>query len=431
MHDSDIIKAPHHNQKGICPMPNTDFTPYIIELKDAVIENVSSSDDSIIISFHLKRRPHFCPSCNAVTDKVHDYRRSVIKDTPIMGKKTLLYYNKRRYVCPFCNKKFYESFPLTGKYCRISNRLIFYSVDMLSGVQSASCVADYTGISASTIFRRMNDISFATPNALPVVLSIDEFRGNADGKKFQVILTDPKKHDLIDILPTRTQNVLIDYFKRFPNKKDVRFFIMDMNRVYKELAEAFFPNAKIVIDRFHVVRYVTWALENVRKRVQKMMHPSKRKYFKRSRKLLLAHHSKLSEENLQALEIMLSQSGDLATAYYLKELFYEFMSSDSKGEAVKKLNKFILAAEVSGLNEFRACLTMLHNWSKYILNAFDCPYSNGFTEGTNNKIKVIKRNAYGFRSFKNFRTRIFLAVKKRGRKNDLPTPKSVLPQLLT
>ncbi|MGI6053629.1 MAG: transposase [Clostridium sp.] len=67
---------------------------------------------------------------------------------------------------------------------------------------------------------------------------------------------------------------------------------------------------------------------------------------------------------------MLSQSEDLAAAYYLKE--------------------------------FHACLTMLGNWSKYILNAFDCPYTNGFTEGTNNAIKVIKRNSFGYRNFEMF-----------------------------
>ena len=70
------------------------------------------------------------------------------------------------------------------------------------------------------------------------------------------------------------------YLNTFQNKKDVRYLITDMNRVYKDLAVQYFPNATIVIDKFHVVRYATWALENVRKRVQKQMLPSKRKYFK-------------------------------------------------------------------------------------------------------------------------------------------------------
>ena len=103
-------------------------------------------------------------------------------------------------------------------------------------------------------------------------------------------------------------------------------------------------------------------------------------------------------------------SNDLAVAYYLKELFYDFMNSKSRDEATPKLRKFILAAQASELDEFKACLTMLGNWSKYILNAFDCPYSNGYTEGTNNAIKVIKRNAFGYRNFMNFRNRIFLSL---------------------
>lgn len=105
---------------------------------------------------------------------------------------------------------------------------------------------------------------------------------------------------------------------------------------------------------------------------------------------------------------MLQQSADLAQAYYLKEQFYDFMDSKTRAEAYKKLRKFIISAQVSGLDEFNSCLTMLSNWAKYILNSFECPYTNGFTEGTNNKIKVIKRNAYGYRNFKNFRNRILL-----------------------
>ena len=234
------------------------------------------------------------------------------------------------------------------------------------------------------------------------MLSIDKFRGNCSGQKFQAILTDIKKHKLVDILPSRSSVCLIDYLKSFKDRHKVKYFVMDMNKVYRDIAKSFLPNATIVIDRFHVVRYITWILENVRKRESKKMHPSRRKYFKRSRKLLPVHRNNLSDDNLDAVDIIISFSSDLATTYYLKELFYNFMASKSKNEAIPKLKKLLLSAS----------LTMLANWGTYILNSFDCPYSNGFTEGTNNKIKVIKRNAYGYRNFKNFRNRIFFSVKK-------------------
>lgn len=389
-------------------MPNNDFISKILEIKDVIVTNVEINTSETHIYFKLERHNHTCPCCGAVTNKVHDYRPSTIKDSPIMGKKTFLHYSKRRYHCDSCGKHFNETFNYLPKHCRITTRLNFLAIDTLRHTQNVKSTASQLGISSSTIFRRMADVKFPKPNILPQVLSIDEFKGNAGGQKFQAILTDPKKHKIFDILPSRTQYRLKDYLNEFKNKKEVKYFIMDMNYVYREIAESYFPNAAIVIDRFHVVRYVTWALENVRQRIQKQMHPDKRKYFKRSRKILLSHYSKLKDESKEALEIMLQQSSDLATAYYLKEQFYDFMASETKEDARRKLRKFINAAQASELDEFKATLTMLSNWAKYILNSFECPYSNGFTEGTNNKIKVIKRNAYGYRNFDNFRNRILL-----------------------
>lgn len=391
-------------------MPNTDFTTKLLELEDVIISDLQTTNTEVHVYFTLKRKVHVCPHCGSHTDKIHDYRTSIIKDIPFMGKKTFLHYRKRRYHCPNCSKHFYESFSLLPKHCRITTRMAFYAIHLLRTNQSVRATASLIGCSDSFLFRRMQDISYPKPSTLPLVLSIDEFRGNAGGEKFQAILTDAKNHKVFDILPSRSQTSLMQYFNPFSNKKDVRYFIMDMNRVYRDLAKDYFPNATIVIDKFHVVRYASWALENVRKRIQKDLHPSKRKYFKRSRKLLLTKKEKLSEESLLALEVMLSQSQDLAIAYYLKELFYDFMKANNRQEATKRLKKFILSAQASELKEFQSCLTMLANWSTYILNAFDCPYTNGYTEGTNNKIKVIKRNAFGYRNFSNFRNRIFLSL---------------------
>lgn len=391
-------------------MPITNSIEKLFELEDLLLQDINSTNEEIHVSFSLKRKVHTCPFCQGLTDKIHDYRTSVIKDLPFMGKKCFMHYRKRRYHCPSCGKHFYEDFHLLPKHCRITTRLAFYAIHLLRSRQSVRSVASLLGVSDSFIFRRMKDVSYPTPSKLPEVLSIDEFRGNAGGQKFQAILTDAKNHKLFDILPTRSQTDLMLYLQGFSNKKDVKYFVTDMNAVYKDLAREYFPNATIVIDKFHVVRYVTWALENVRKRVQKDMHPAKRKYFKRSRKLLLTHKYKLHEESLDALGLMLMQSSDLATAYHLKELFYDFMNSKNREEASRKLKFFILAAQSSNLKEFQACLTMLGNWSKYILNAFDCKYTNGYTEGTNNAIKVIKRNAFGYRNFKNFRNRIFLSL---------------------
>ena len=238
-----------------------------------------------------------------------------------MGKSTFLHYRKRRYHCDSCDRHFTEPFSLLPKNCRLTTRLCFEAIHLLKSSLNVSNVASQLGISVSSIFRRLKDIKHQKPKTLPLVLSIDEFKGNSGGNKYHSILTAPKEHKVFDILPSRTQYRLEEYLRDFPNRKDVRYFVMDMYKVYKDIAQRLLPNATIVIDKFHVVKQVTGPTERVRIRIQKQMHPSKRKYFKRSRKLILAHKDKLNEENLEALEVMLQQSNDLAQAYYLKELF--------------------------------------------------------------------------------------------------------------
>lgn len=139
-------------------MPISDFTAKLLELEDVIIKDISSSDTEI-----------------------HDYRTSIIKDIPFMGKKSFLHYSKRRYHCTCCGKHFYESFPLLPKHCRITTRLAFYSIHLLKNRYSVHSAASLLGISDSSVFRHLKDICYPKPSSLPKILSIDEFKGNAFG----------------------------------------------------------------------------------------------------------------------------------------------------------------------------------------------------------------------------------------------------------
>lgn len=114
---------------------------------------------------------------------------------------------------------------------------------------------------------------------------------------------------------------------------------------------------------------------------------------------------------------MLYASSRLLTAYSLKEQFFKLLDCTDSKSAQKALSSWIMDAQSSGLPKFIDCGNTMVRWSKGILNSFDCPYTNGFTEGANNKIKVLKRNAYGYRNFNRFRNRIlymFNASTKKG-----------------
>lgn len=391
-------------------MSHTDFTTTLLDLEYAVIENVEQHSNSVIVSFHLKRRPHYCPHCHTLTDSVHDYRTQFVKDIPVLGRPLIWKYRKRRYHCHCCGKHFFEHNHLLPKWHRISSRLALYALSLLNERRSFLDIARSLSVSSSSLFRWLDFLSFPQPLGLPETLSIDEFRGNTNHNKFQCILTDPSHKKIIDILPSRSQAELLSFFRSFSKAKrdNVKFFISDMNKVYTGIAESLFPMATIIIDKFHVARYCTWAVENVRKNVQKELPDHTRKYFKRSRKLLLKPMDKLSDEEKDKVITMLSFSEKLRNAYLLKEYFHSFMHADNSSQAKERLQWFRLLADSYHLDEFNACITMLNNWEPYILNAFDHNFSNGFTEGTNNSIKVIKRTGFGYRNFDHFRKRILL-----------------------
>lgn len=184
-------------------------------------------------------------------------------------------------------------------------------MDHLHLRQSLKDIVRQTGASVSGVARCLGLQPQTPPRLLPEVLSIDEFKGNAGSERFLCILTVPLHHKVFDILPSRSISAVQDYLNGFPNRSNVKAVVMDMNRGFCNVAKAFLPNAKIVIDRFHGVRYCTWAMDDVRRRVQKSLMPDIRKSFKRLRKLLLAHRDKLSEEDRLAISAMLGFSDTL------------------------------------------------------------------------------------------------------------------------
>ncbi len=283
---------------------------YIIELlksKDIILHQVVENEKEVELHISQIQKPHKCPKCGSITSKIHDYRVQRVKDIPIMGKRTYLVLRKRRYVCKECGKKFFEHINFLGKRQRMTNRLAAYIISQLSSLSSMKEVARQTNVSVTTVMRLFDNVNPTKKieDFSSEVICIDEFKGNAGGAKYQCIIVDPVKKQIVEILRDRRQDVLIEYFKRLKDRDKVKYFVCDMWRQFVETAKIYFKNAKIVIDKFHFTRYVYWALENVRKRVQKELEDNLRKYFKRSRKLLLKSYEELTAEQREELEVML------------------------------------------------------------------------------------------------------------------------------
>ena len=381
----------------------SDYTAELLNLEGVIITNVENITDQLHVYIELPRTKHVCPACGAVTDRIHDYRMQIIRDIPL-ARDTFLHLRKRRYRCG-CGKRFFEKNPFLPRYYRITSRLVAQIIQEFRKIVPATEIGSRFNVSAVTAMRYFNCFNQKVKE-LPEVLSLDEFKGNSGGQKYNSIVVDPKDRKVLDILPNRYENDLIKYFSQFPSKTNVKYFVCDMNPHFRNIANTCFKQATVVADRYHVVRQVFWAVEKVRKNEQSKLPDRHRKYFKKSRFLLMKPIEKLTDEQMDRLALMFEMAPRLADAYRIKNEFVTVFHSKSSAEGRQKLIDWLLSVEVMQMPEFDDCTKAYRNWFQEILNSMDVPWSNGYIEGCNNKTKVLKRVCFGMRNFNNFRKRI-------------------------
>lgn len=369
------------------------------------------TDGTAIVELKPPRCLQTCPHCGDLTDRIKDYRWQKIYIGKWLGVNSIyIWLHKRRYYCPSCGHTFYGRLSWLLRYQQYPICLKQQIIHEASSAVSFAWIAKKYGVSITTVIRYFDYIQIPRPEHLPTALSIDEFRGNAQGYRFQVAVVDPVRHKILDILPNRDTNEIIHYFYTYSEeeRRKVRYFVMDMSPLFRKAIRTVFPKAVIIGDRFHIQRLVNWAMEAVRKRVQKDLG-LRRIRIKHSHVILCKPGWKVTERELPDLEYALRQSGELRHAYALKETFYRIWKMKTSGDAKEILNQWLSMVRESRLEEFSNILLTFKVWEKEIIQAVIQPYSNGPTEGKNNKIKVLKRISYGIRNFQRFRNRILFA----------------------
>ena len=383
----------------------------LLNLKEVNVKSVKNLKNSVEIYAELPISEQVCPCCGTTTSKIHDYYTQPIKDIPIQFKPTTIFLKKTRYECKNCGKSFYPQNDFVSKYKRKSKRLVYYIVNQLKNNIAASTIARNINIDSVFISKMLPYLSI-TNTTLPRVLCIDEFKGNSGKYKYQVALLDGENHKVIDILECRHKHFLCDYFKKFPKEQldNVKYLVTDLWESYKDIGITYFRKAKIVADHFHWARYACNALDKIRIEVQSKLPKSERKYFKHSRHLLLSRRCNIKEDKYDELENMLiNYSENLRIAYREKECLLDIIHSKESSENKKKLFSVWVKQNLeSPVPELVECAKTYQHWAYEIKNSLEVPYSNGPIEGTNNKIKALKRVTFGMTKFENFKARIML-----------------------
>ena len=414
-------------------MSNQNYITNILNLKDKNIEFKENfyHEDKIngvthkIFEAFLSYKPAHCPKCGVVFDhkfEKHGFITSNIKIPDVSGFKTILKLHKQRYLCKHCNKAFTLSTNIVNYGCFISNNTKYKIACDLTKKRSEKDIALDNNVSPNTVERIM-DSYYETQklykNYLPRVLSFDEFKSvkSVDGA-MSFHMCDGITGQTIDIIEDRRLDKLLKYFcyYNFKARSRVQFIIIDMYSPYISLIKKMFPNAKIIIDKFHLTQLISRSLNKTRIMTMKKFKNHHRK-FKRYWRLILKSREDLNISKWKrftcfdhlmtegdVVDFLINLDNEFKQTYLIyQDLLYSFKNKD-----FKLLNISLNNYNTHISSYMKTSIKTLLEFLPFIKNTFNNSYHNGYIEGNNNFIKVIKRIAFGFRTFRRFKARIMI-----------------------
>ena len=250
------------------------------------------------------------------------------------------------------------------------------------------------------------------------VLCLDEIAPHKGHGSYYLIISAPELGIVLDVLKDRKKASLEAWFDERGADwcAAVEVCCADMWDAYHEAAQAKLPNARLTVDRFHVMKNLNDAVTKARRAIQKQADDATKALLKGCRWLLVKNAENLTAEEQAKLQAMLAASPALKTCYELKEGFRAwFNQSGNRAEAEQGLDDWLAQVQASGLKALQAFTQTLANWRERILNYFDGHHNNGFAEGVNLKIKMINRRGFGYRNFANLRLHILVAFEPSSR----------------
>ena len=398
-------------------------TTELIGIKDPniVISLVFETDTHIEIQAKLDYPAPSCPHCQGKMIKYDFQKPSKIPLLEQAGTPTLLRLKKRRFQCKSCRRVTVAETSIVEKNCQISNLVRQKVSQLLTEKMSLTDIARRLRVSTSTVYRKLDQFTFKEHfDKLPRVMSWDEFGFKKGELTFATQNYETNK--LITILDNNRQTTIRNYFLKYPLKvrQQVQFITMDMSGAYIPLAKKLFPNAKIVLDRFHIIQHLGRAFLKTRIAIMNQFDKKSlpyralknhwRLFQKDSRKLSLnSFYSKTFRQTLAPHEVVektLVFSEELANAYKLYQLLlFHFQE--------KRVDEFfeLIEENMSKVNHyFQTVFRTFLRHKQYIQNALETDYSNAKLEATNKLIKDIKRLGFGFRNFINFKKRVFIIL---------------------
>ena len=240
-------------------------------------------------------------------------------------------------------------------------------------------------------------------------ICFDEISLHRGHGKFVLVISAPELGLVLDVLADRSKESLLKWLDERGSEwcAAVQYACSDMWDAYQQAAEQKLPNARRVVDRFHVMKNLNDALTKARRAIQKDADEKTKELLKGCRWLLVKNRENLTQEQEKQLAGMLEASPELKRCYKLKEAFRDLFNQDLTPKAAeKRLLRWMAQVVATSFKALKSFVNTLRNWRQQILNYFDGRFNNGFAEGVNLKIKMLNRRGYGYRNFNSFRLHV-------------------------
>lgn len=343
--------------------------------------------------------PGYCPKCMALHAKVyrHGSRQQLVHDLPAHGKRVGILLTRTRYRCQECGQTFLQRVAEVDDGKQMTARLIRF-IEQESLKRTFTSVAGDVGVDDKTVRnlfaayveRLDKTVEFETPERM----GVDEVHLL---KKPRFVMTNLTERTIIAVLAERTKKVVLAHMRAMPDRERVRVVTMDMWRAYADAARDAFPNATVVVDKFHVVRMASQAMEVVRKDQRGSLEAKYRRRLMHDRFILLRRPKDLNDDQRKVMAGWFEQFPVLAEAYRLKEAFYGLWDIPKKADAIAAYEgweRSITDREL--LSAFRPLLTAMHNWRDEIFAFWDHRATNALTEALNGIAKTVERAGRGY-----------------------------------
>jgi transposase len=385
----------------------------LLGLKELQVNQVVVGATRIEVYCESKLVEGHCPVCLQKCNCVKQTYERKVKDLSISGKEVWLHLISRQLVCKDCNRHFYEQFSFVDPKESVTKRYAQRLYDLSQGVELQYVVVreNLCWQTVNRIFGKYARKQVDQHNGFGQVsrLGIDEIALKKGHKHYVAVVVDLDTGQVLDLLEDRSKQALVKYFQaKGPDFcARIKLFCSDMWEGYLNAAKEVFPNAVLVADRFHFFSRLQKAVDNCRRYLRGKY--AKAPELKQLKWLLLKNPDRLTAAHKQQLHSLFAHPDYelLKATYEAKNTFRAILQSDlNPQQAQAHIQAWLTQLEKTTNRFLTDFVNFYATWNTYILNYFQGRYSTGIIEGINNKIKSIKRRAFGFSNFNNFKLRV-------------------------